>query len=515
MLSNKKNYFYTLASSFGAMVTSSLVGFIAVPVGLKYFKTEQYGVWTLISSVLVYLAVSNLGVNTAASVLMAKIPGVKDKLLVLARSLKLLLFFASCAICGFAALSYFSTDWIYVLGKIPANLARETYLTCLILGLFYLVNIPFSLINSALNGFQKVYIDNLFNAALTVINFFALLITVWTNGGLVRLAILTGSFTFGFNLVKFGYLYFIVLPEMRALPAPAAPDVTDQHELSYDNIMRTGLRFLLIGLAALIVWNTDNFLISRIIGVGTVVPYFITFKLYYILFSFIFIVNNSSLSLMGREFGKKNWDWLNKIYSNLLIITVVIGGLAWISGLFFFKDLVRLWVGDEGYAGLTVVFFFGAYAYIVGMVNLNSGLINTFNYTKNIPWVGWLEAAVKLGVTYTGLKLWGLPGAAIGTFTGCLLSNTWILPLVLSRRSGGRIKIRQDFVLKHFAFILFPLVCAGLLTQHYAGSALLRVSCGAAGLAVYSWFSYKITPPDVRAYVKELAFKFKARLVQT
>ena len=497
------------------MFTASLVGFITVPVALKYFKTEQYGVWTVISSVLVYLAVSNLGVNSAASVLMAKSSGYKEKLIILLRSLKIVAAFVLLVLASFIALNLYSRDWIFILGRIPPVLVRQTYLTGFILGVFYLVNLPFSLISAALNGFQKVYIDNVFSAVLAVVNFTALLLTIFTGGGLVRFALFTGGLTLGFNLVKLAVLYFFVLRRAEARSAAAEAGATGSEELSYGSIIRTGFRFLLLGIAAMIVWNTDNFLISRILGVSAVVPYSITFKLFYIMFSSIFIINNSSLSLMGQEYGRQNWEWINKIYSKLLTVTVIIGGLAWLVGLFFLKDVIHLWVGDEGYAGLAVVFFLGAYSYIFGVVNLNSGLINAFNYTKNMPLVGWLEAGLKFGFTLLCLKLWGIAGAAVGTFTGCLLSNTWILPIVLHRRSGGRIKTGQDFVLRHLVLILLPLVCAGLLTQLYAGSAPLRLACGVAGVAVYSYFSYKLAPQDVRDYVKELVLKFKSRYARS
>lgn len=514
MISNKKNYFFTLMTSFGSTATSSLVGLVAVPVGLKYFNTEAYGVWTLISSVLVYLAVSNMGVNTSASVLMAKCPDVREKLLILSRSVKLLVVFSAFVLFSFGVLNYFSKDWIYALGNIPESLVRETYRTALILGAFYIINLPFSLITSVLNGFQKVYVDNFFMSISTVVNFCALLLTVVTKGDLVRLAILTGSFSLIFNVIKFGYVRIFVLNPAAEVIADSPSGRSSQTEHSYWEILRTGFRFVLISVAAMIVWNTDNFLISRILGVASVVPYSVTFKLFYIMFSVIFTVNNAALSLMGREFGNNNWAWINKIYSNLLIITVILGGAAWLFGLFFLKDIIRLWVGDTGYAGLTVVFFLGAYSYIFGMVNLNAGLINAFNYTHIMPVVGWVEAGIKFSVTYMGLRLWGIQGAAIGTFVGCLLSNTWLLPVILRKRSLGQMNINNAFLIKHFILALMPFVIFGFGVQSYATSLGVRLLCGLGSLCAYAYFSYKMAPPTVGQYVSGLLAGFRAKLAR-
>jgi hypothetical protein len=44
---------------------------MSVPIGLPYFGVVRYGIWAVISSVIAYLGLSNLGITTAAAALTA------------------------------------------------------------------------------------------------------------------------------------------------------------------------------------------------------------------------------------------------------------------------------------------------------------------------------------------------------------------------------------------------------------------------------------------------------------
>ena len=68
----KKIFLLGTASSYGTNIVSIIVGLISVPIGLHYFGPIRYGVWAVISSVITYLNLSNLSINSATPVLIAK-----------------------------------------------------------------------------------------------------------------------------------------------------------------------------------------------------------------------------------------------------------------------------------------------------------------------------------------------------------------------------------------------------------------------------------------------------------
>ena len=72
MISNKKNYIFTLFSGFGGVIFSIVLNLLTIPISLNYWKQDRYGIWVLLTSILLYLGMTNLGLNTSASVLMAQ-----------------------------------------------------------------------------------------------------------------------------------------------------------------------------------------------------------------------------------------------------------------------------------------------------------------------------------------------------------------------------------------------------------------------------------------------------------
>jgi O-antigen/teichoic acid export membrane protein len=503
LISNRKNYLRTLCTGFGGTFFTMIIGFVSLPISLHYWDVEKYGLWALIGSIITYLGMSNLGLTSSASVLMGKCPSLKIKVIILKRTFKILFLIVLMLTSLFIFINFFYRDWIYILGKIPAHLSSQAYTACFILTLSFLISIPFGLSTSVFQGFQKVYIDNVFNLIQSLINFIGLLLVVVIKGDLITFAIITGSFTFLLGGFKSLYCYLKVIK-----PAMTVQDdnIECRDDISYTGIIRTGLNFFMIAIASLVVWNTDYLVISHFISVDKVTPYSVTFKLFQIIFGIVFIINNSMLPLFAKEFGKENWQWIGLMYKNLLTIMAIIGGGLWIGGIIFLKGIIFLWAGPQGFAGMLTVFSFGAYAYLLGMVSLNAGLITVFNYINRMPIISWAEAFCKFGCSVILLKFWNIGGVAAGTALGSLLSVTWILPLLLIKRSNGRIAYDIQFILKHFFVAIIPFVIFSCLLQIHVNNQVLMLSIGCVLFLGYFLVSYFTVSIEVKKYINEKMF---------
>lgn len=511
-LTNKKNYLLTLFSSFGGTIISSIIGFLSVPISLHYWQAEKFGVWVLINSVLIYLGLSNLGLNAAAGTLMAKNRCVDDKLTILNRALYILIITVGIFFTAFLFMNYFYEDWTMVLGKIPHHLKDEAHITCFILAVFFFINLPFSLISSAFNGFHIVYIENICAGILKIINFFVLLLVVYVKGNLVIFAIIMGSANLIFNLGKLGYLYFFVLKKVAPLKKEMANIKTDNEDTSYRSICMTGVRFFFTGIAAMIILNTDFLVISNLLSVEKVTPYAITFTAYQTVFAIIIALNTSVLTILAKELGYNNWQWINKVYEKLLVIMAISGGLFWLGGVLFLRDLIYVWTGKNGYAGLLTVFALGGYSYLSAMANLNSGVINSFNYIKRMPFVAWLEAILKLSFSVLFIHFFDIGGVALGTFVASLLSVSWILPIVLLKRSNYRLNYNITFIVKHFTMILFPLIILAITNQLFISNGIIRIVLGISIVFLYVFLSYRQLPDDTISFFDNLMSKLLIKL---
>jgi O-antigen/teichoic acid export membrane protein len=498
MISNKRNYIFTLFSGFGGLGFTIVLNLISIPISLNYWKTERYGIWVLLTSVLLYLGMSNLGLNTAAQVLMAKNPVAGDKLKILKRSLIILLFSVGTISLGFVILNLFTRDWIYLIGKIPENLKDETFHACVVLIVFYLASIPFSLLSAVYTGFQKAYIDNMFGILLNVMNFIVLILIIILKGNLVLYSILWGASLLLFNLSKYLFFYFAILKKLPLETFHSNANTVVDTE--YKRIFVTGIRFFFAGIAATIVWNTDMIVISNFLDIKSVAPYFVTFRLFNVVFGIIFQVCNAVMPLMAKEFGTNNWDWISRIYNNLLVLLAIFGGASWIGVILFFRDIITLWAGAANYAGLFMVTAFGAYSYLLSMVALNAGINSTFNYTSISPYIAWAEALIKLSFSIILVKIWGIGGVAVGTVLGSLLIPAWILPVWINKQSEKRLTTYFPFIKNHFLYVILPLVVISLLLQNFITNLLAARLLSVLVFLSYFILSYLVLPVSFRVF---------------
>lgn len=497
-----RNYIFTVGTSFLGTAVSTITGLVSVPMSLHYWQNERFGLWALVNSILVYLSVFNLGLDSSAGTLMAKNESPKLKQRVLRRTLVLM---GGSALVGLAAYGVsvaVGVDWVAVLGKVPAELRTEAFQCLSVMIGFYFLNMPFSLSSAICTGYQKVYIDRLFNVLQSLTLFISLILVVALHGDLVAYAAINGFATLVLNAVK-----ALTVRRVVVIGGASLPDVPGQRtDAEYRTIIQTGGRFFLIGIAAMVVWNTDYFVISRLLGLRSVTPYSIAFKLFNIVFSVVTIMNTSALSLMSREYARSNWRWLNTAYNSILSTVATVGGCVLIGGVYFARDIVVAWTGSpDNYAGILTVCALGGYSYLLCIVNLNSGMLNAFNLNKGLPLIGFCEAAIKITLSIALLRRVGIGGVALGTLLGSLLSPTLVLPLLISRRSGGKIRCSLRFVLVQALAILVPLAAVGVFLQTRKGLAGLRVAAGVLSICVFVSLSWILVPAQARTYLISIA----------
>jgi len=207
------------------------------------------------------------------------------------------------------------------------------------------------------------------------------------------------------------------------------------------------------------------------------------------------------MPLLAKEYGNNNWDWINKIYSNMIVLLSILGGACWIGGILFFKDFITLWAGSGNYAGLLMVITFGGYSYLLSMVTLNSGIVNTFNYTSISPYIAWGEALIKIVFSLILVKILGIAGVAIGTFLGSLLIPTWILPIWIRKRSSGKLHYYFPFIRNHFVLVILPVIVVGVLLQLFVSHILILRLLDIAIFLTYFLFSYMAMPVANRIFL--------------
>ena len=513
MLSQERKKIFLLgtASSYGTTIVSIIIVVISVPIGLHYFGPVRYGIWAVISSVIAYLSISNLGIPTVAQTLTAKASEPYEQWAVLRRSLFLLLISSVAVLSMVLGIAHFYPGWVVVLGKIPANLQGEAAEATIAITILFLLNLPLTVFSAGFFGLQKVYWVQFYVSLTRISGLVALILTVFLlKGDLVTLALSTGMAKLFVGVVCASHFLF-THSELRQKSPYRACGVVGQSptfdkpinkEFSTTSIFTTGIRFFSIGLAAMIVWNTDNLVISHFIGSKSVTPYAITFTLVVLGFSIFTAVNGALWPMYGHSAGRNHWEWIQQTYNHAVHLLPILGGLLWVGSIAFAREIINLWAGPDAYGGLLVVFALGGYSYTLSLVNTHATLLNALNLIKNTVVFGWLEAAFNLGISIALVSVLGIGGVALGTFLAALMVPFWILPLLIRHKTSGKVKTDIKPIMSHAIGVMFPCLALVLLTYLYIPVTWIRVIINISIIAIYLTLSLRIMPLDTRNLIK-------------
>jgi O-antigen/teichoic acid export membrane protein len=503
----KKIFLLGTTSSYGTNIVSIIVGLISVPLGLHYFGPIRYGIWAVISSVVAYLSISNLGITTAAATLTAKASKPFEQWAVLRRSLLLLVISSTVVLSLILGIAHFYPDWVVALGKIPVDLHREAAEAAIAVAILFLLNLPISIFSAGFIGFQKLYWERFYASLTIIVGLVALILTVFLiKGNLVILALFRGFATLLVSIICASHFLF-THSELRQ-----KFNKLINREFSIKSIFTSGIRFFIIGIAAMVVWNTDNLIISHFLGVKAVTPYAITFRLFAMLFSIFTAINITLFPMYGKAAGLKQWDWIQRTYQKATQLLPIIGGLVWVGGVVFAKNIIDIWAGPDAYGGMLVVFALGGYGYLLSMVNIHSFLLIGLNATKSMVFISWAEAIGNLGISIALVGLLGIGGVALGTFLGSLVTVSWMLPRDVCRQTKEKVKFHFRPVMRHAFFILIPCLIMSTLIQLYWQNEISKVLINIIIIAIYLALSWCGMPIDLRNLVKNTLAGLRARL---
>lgn len=499
MHSRKRIFFLSGISNYGANVVSIVVGLISVPIGLHYFGPVKYGIWFVIVSVLTYMRIADFGIGLSTLTLISQTSSPAHHRLILRRSIGLLAVISIASIVVTIIFTFLFPKWATILGKIPSGLWEETSSALLAIIIFTLFQLPMTIFPAAFSGLQQVHWNRIYSIFHSIVTLGALISTVFSGGTLLTLAILTGIGGLVVGIAS-GIHLFLSHPQVRPKFNETVKDAP-----SINLLFTSGIRLLFLQIAVLIIWNTDNLVISHYLGPEKVTPYAITFKLFQM---GLMMVTASIIGLWpmyGRSFGQGDWQWIQQTYNRSVFLQIIPGGLVWIVGIIFSQLIINIWAGPGAYGGLLVAFALGGYVYISSFGGVNHSLINGLNPTNIVVVFGLIEAALNLGISLALVRPLGIGGVALGTFIASLATNSWFGPLYIRHRSQKKVNLELKPILTH-VFIVVSGIIFALFIVLYLPFGWFRFVAGISIIGMYLTLSWRIIPSEIQSLIRNTLF---------
>ena len=251
-------FFYNMLISGICKPLSMVLSYLYVPIVLSYLGVEKYGVWSTILMILSWISYFDIGIGNGLRNKLTESINKKDgkeKKLISSAYVFITVIMIGIAMIFAAAASF--VDW----NKIFGISEPEENLTAIIIVsvIFVAVNFILSICKNILYALQKAGSVSFMELMVQVINFVSLLIIKQkTNGNLFTMAVIYGTSMIIVNLAASFFIYG-KKKEIRL-------EITQANMEVGIGLTKLGIQFFVIQVCTLILFTTDNLIISYLYG---------------------------------------------------------------------------------------------------------------------------------------------------------------------------------------------------------------------------------------------------------
>jgi O-antigen/teichoic acid export membrane protein len=301
-------------------VISILISFFYVPLYLKAFNLDDYGLFLTLTSIIGWFSLLDVGLSNGLRNLLTKALAEKDynyaKALV-STTYAAVFFYTMAILALFLVISQF-IDWTLIL-NVSHDRNTELKLVSTIVFSSFCLNFFFGVINTILFSLQLPFYQSLFSLISQILTFFSVFILV---NYLNYSDLITVSSFVSFIPPIVLFLCSIILFNKKF--AHFKPSLGKIDFSLIKDIMNLGLKFFVIQIITLIIFQSNNLIISHTAGNDSVVIYSIALRYIEstgIIFTiFITPIWSASTDALIRH----DYDWIKKTIKNVKLVATVI-----------------------------------------------------------------------------------------------------------------------------------------------------------------------------------------------
>lgn len=398
---------------------------ISLPITVRYLGRQQYGFWITISTTVLMLSVMDLGITNSLTNLISK--AFVDNNRVAARRYYATAFWVSTVICGALALIAFlgwhKIAWGIIFHVQNPEIIRELSQTCAIALAFFLAGLPLNLVHRVLSGYQQTQITNYFNILSSFFGLIAILIVTAMRGSLPMLMLLYSiSLLSGTIILNFWVNFW---DRTWIMPLPGYIDRSSIGEL-----MNSSIGFFILRLSGLIVFNSDNLVITHYLGAAEVTPYSVTWRI-----ASYSVALQSALFLSlwpaySEAYTRRDFTWVRATFWRMTRIILSTTSVALLLFGLLGRPLIRWYAGPSAVPGSALLWAICGWTMLGACMDLEACLLAAIDRIRMQGILSLIAAALNVTLSIYLVKRIGSLGVVLGTMISYVLilvvPQTWI-----------------------------------------------------------------------------------------
>ncbi len=404
----KKN----ILASFLIKGFSIVISLILVPLTIQYLNPTKYGIWITLSSVVIWFSFFDIGFGNGLRNKFTESVSKGDHQLAriyVSTTYAIITGLIGVVLVLFLIINPF-LNWTKILNTTP-DLAGELSVLALIVFVFFCFQFVLQLLTTVLTANQepaKASLFNLIGSMLSLVLIFIL--TKISDGNLIYLATALSAAPVLILAVSSVWLYRTKYKKY----APSFKLVSFRYAR---NLMDIGLQFFVIQIGALILFQTDNIIITQLFGPQEVTVFNTAYKLFSVVIMIFTIIVTPLWSAFTEAYTKSDFLWIKSTMSKMKkiwLLQIILTVLILISSSWIFN----FWVGDQVKIPFTLSLSLSLYVIVCTWQSIHVYLLNGIGKIKLQLYLVTISGIVNIPLSLFLGKKFGLAGI---TFANTLL----------------------------------------------------------------------------------------------
>lgn len=398
-----------MVSGGAARGLSSLLTLVSLPLAVRYLGAERYGIWATVISIAVWINLLDLGIATSLTNLTSRAYAQDDEVgaaRAFTNALAVTTAAAALAACGFIAL-WIRAHWNAIFNS-TAAIEQQVRWTVLIAALLMLLGLPLSLAGKIFAGYQELHLFNKTLALGAICNLAGLAFGVWLRVSMPALFLLSYGCSSAVALATMLWLVRWHKPWLR-------PNLSLLSRPVMLQLLGSGWSFLLIQAAAIVVFSSDNIIVSHFLGAAEVTPYSVTWRVVGIGAVLQGLVFPALWPAYAEAQARGEIAWVRQTFAMAIRITLTLNVTWAVLLVVCGRILIRFWAGAAAVPPFSLLLAMAVWSVIAGVTSTQSCLLGAMNRTRVQAVASTLAAAVNIVLSIVLVTRLGSLGVILGT----------------------------------------------------------------------------------------------------
>ena len=360
-----------IIAMLGIKGISMLISFLYVPLLLHSMNSENYGVWLTLTSLVSWIVIFDIGLGNGLRNKLAEALAHNDDLLgrKYISTAYIVIFIVVVVLIAVFVLFYRYLPWVKILNAYSIN---EKELNSLVLVVFvsFCFQFVFSLINSILYALQLPALSSLILLLGQLVSY--MLVFVLSKVYFISSLFILGSVV---SIVPPLVLLLSTFVIFKFKFNSLAPSFKYFEWNKVKDILSLGVKFFIIQIVSILLFQTNNLIVTHTIGNDAVVQYNIAYKYMYMIVMIFTIIVTPLWSATTEAYIKGDYLWIKNVVRKMRLVTslMAVGGFL----MFVFSNVAyRIWIGESSveisgwttfilYIYAVAMMLYGMYGYII------------------------------------------------------------------------------------------------------------------------------------------------------